>query len=113
MISLFLRDSQVLKVLREKRVHEKTVKQTQREQIESIKLHGTYVGKLIDEFSEIDKYLEDDYVDFVIIEVPQQDDTQFERAKSEEQLQSYDIERISPTRHKVFIRTIDLNSYDE
>lgn len=113
MIALFLKDSQVLKVLREKRVHERTIKQTQREQIESIKLHGTYVGKLIDEFDEVDKYLEDERVEFVIIEVPQEDDTQFERAKSEEQLQSYDIERISPTRHKVFIRTIDLNRYEE
>lgn len=110
---MLFRDSKVLKVLREKREHERTVKQTQKEQIESIKLHGTYVSKLIDEFSEVDKYLERDDVEYVVIEIPPQDDTQFERAKSEEQLQSYDIERISPTRHKVFIRTIDLNVYDD
>lgn len=110
---MFFSNSQVSRVLKEKRIHDRRIKQTQKEQIETIKLHGTYVGKLIDELSEVDKYLDDENVDYVIIEVPKEYDTQFERAKAEEQLQSYDIERISPTRHKVYVRTIDLNSYDE
>ena len=109
---MFLKESQILKVLKEKRVHEKVIKTAQKEQIDNIKLHGMYVGKVIEEFKEIDKYLDDENVEFVIIEVPPQEDTQFERAKSEEQLQAYDIERISPTRHKVYIRTIDMGIYE-
>lgn len=101
--------SLIMKVLRDKSKYRSNVRQTQKQKIDDLKTESVYAYKLKEEFNkQLNKYLDDDDVDYVRIVVPPNYLSVFMKVIYREEFTEYQIKQISDREFEVSRKEIYL-----
>ena len=95
--------SRVLSVLRNKNRVEKLMKEMQRDELAEIKSEGTFKMQLLKEIGKLELLLNDEDVDEIILEVPDNSIVKFSSAIYSDELSNYNIRQVEGQYNKFIV----------